>query len=471
MKKTKIIATIGPASDNKETLKEMINSGCDVIRINLSHANREYCDKVIRLIREIEEELYKPIGIMLDTNGPSVRLDEIKEQKVFLTKDREIKLYNFPVLCNNMQISVNYCEIVNDLEIGDKLLLSDGMVELEVIDLFDDYVLCKVIKEGYIYSKQTVHLKDKSFNIPFMNEEDRDSILYGINNNVDFIALSYVRDEQDVLMVIDMLIENENEHTGIISKIENSSALNNLDEILKVSDGVMVARGDLGIELSLERLPYFQKTILSKACEYEKIGIVATDLLMTMENNSVPSRAEVSDIYNAVMDKCDAVMLSGETTTGNYPVECVKTMAKVIVSAEEDFDYIENLSETLRGTKQDITSSIAYSVVDSSLRLLTSAIIANTNSGYTAKKISHFRPNCPILGLSPSNDTIHALTLVYGVIPLLTNECQSTDTIVKMCVRVAKKELSLFENDLVIVTGGFPISNKNTNFMKIEIVE
>ena len=471
MKKTKIIATIGPASNNKETLIEMVNNGCNVIRINLSHADKEYCDKAISLIRKVEKELNKPIGIMLDTNGPSVRLDEIKEEKVFLTKDKEIKLYNFPVLCNNTQISVNYSEIVNDLVVGDILLLSDGMVELEVIDLFNDYVLCKIVKEGYIYSKQTVHLKDKSFNIPFMNELDYESILYGINNDVDFIALSYVRDEQDVLMVVDMLIENGNDHIGIISKIENANALNNLDEILKVSDGVMVARGDLGIELSLERLPYFQKTILAKAREYEKIGIVATDLLMTMENNSIPSRAEVGDIYNAVMDKCDAVMLSGETTTGNYPIECVKTMAKVIESAEEDFDYIENLNETLRGTKQDITSSIAYSVVDSALRLRTSAIIANTNGGYTAKKISYFRPNCVILGLSPNIDTVHTLTLVYGVMPILTNECQSTDTIVKMCVKVAKKALSLIENDLVIVTGGFPISNKNTNFMKIEVID
>ena len=180
MKKTKIIATIGPSSNDKETLKEMINEGVDVIRINLSHADKDYCDEVISKVREIEKELNKPIGIMLDTNGPSVRLDEIKEEKVFLSLDKEIKLYNFPVLCNNTQLSVNYCEVVNDLTIGDILLLSDGLVELEVIDLFNDYVLCKVIKEGYIYSKQTVHLKERSFNIPFMNREDQQSILYGI---------------------------------------------------------------------------------------------------------------------------------------------------------------------------------------------------------------------------------------------------------------------------------------------------
>lgn len=470
MKKTKIIATIGPNSNNKETIREMVLSGCDVIRINLSHASSKFCDDVIDLVREIERELNKPIGIMLDTNGPSVRLDEIKEEKVFLKKDREIKLYSYPVLCNNTQISVNYGEIVSDLEIGNVLLLNDGTVSIEVIDIFEDYVLCKIIDEGYIYSRQSVHLKNGSFNIPFMNKPDYDSILYGIKKNIDFLALSYVRDEQDVLMVVDMLIENGNSHMAIISKIETANAVNNIEEILKVSDGVMVARGDLGIELSLERLPYFQKTILNHAREQEKISIVATDLLESMENNDQPSRAEVSDIYNAVMDKCDAVMLSGETTTGNYPIEAVKTMTRVIESAEEDFDYLDNLNMTLRDIKQDITSSIAYSVVDSSLRLSTSAIIANTNSGYTARKISHFRPMCPVLGLSPSIETIRLLTLVYGIIPVQTNECQSTDTIVKMCVKVAKKTLNLVDNDIVIVTGGFPISNKNTNFMKIEVI-
>lgn len=469
MKKTKIIATVGPSSSNKEVLKEMILNGVDVVRINLSHASKDFQEETINKVREIEKELNKPVGIMLDITGPNIRLDEIKENKVYLTKDKEIKLYSYPVLCNNTQISINFSNIVDELKPGDKIYLSDGTIELEVIELELDYVLCKINNSGYIYSKQSVHF-NRNVNLPFISQKDKEDILRAIELNIDFLALSFVRDEQDVLEVVDMLIENENNHISIISKIENASALNNLEEILKVSDGVMVARGDLAIEMSLERLPFFQKTILEKAREYEKISIIATDFLMTMENNSIPSRSEVSDIYNAVMDKCDAVMLSGETTIGEYPVECVKTMNKVILSAEEDFDYEENLIKTLRDTKQDITSSIAYSVVDSSLRLNTSAIIANTNSGYTAQKISHFRPRVPILGLSPSEDTIHNLTIVYGVTPILTNECKSTDTIVKMCVNEAIKKLNLIDNDIVIVTGGFPISNKNTNFMKIEII-
>lgn len=470
VKKTKIIATVGPSSASSEVLEQMINEGADVIRINLSHADFDFCDDIINKVRKIEKDLNKPIGIMLDTTGPAIRLDKLKEEKVFLLKDKELKIFNYHVLCNNTQLSFNNPEVVDELLVGDVLLLSDEAVELEVVDKKNDYVVCRVNKDGEISSCQSVHLREKIFNLPFLNEEDIEGIMYGINHNVDFLALSCVRDEQDILEVVDMLIENDNNHCELIAKIENARAIENLEEIAKVSDGLMVARGDLGIEMSIEKLPLYQKNILKVARKYEKIGIVATDLLMSMENNAYPSRAEVSDVYNAIVSQCDAVLLSGETTIGNYPVETVKAMTKIIESAEEDFDYIDNLQETLRSTKQNVTSSIAYSVVDSSLRLNARCIIANTNSGYTARLISHFHPKCPIIGLSPSLNAIRGLTLVYGVIPLLSDECQSTDAIVDMCLETATKKLNLEEDNVVIITGGFPISNKNTNFMKIEII-
>ena len=291
MKKTKIIATVGPSSSSREVLKEMIREGSDVIRINLSHADFEFCDEIIDKVREIERELNKPIGIMLDTTGPCVRLDELKEEKALLVENKELKIFNYHVICNNTQLSVNNPEIVNDLDVEDILLLSDGTIELEVIEKHNDYVVCRVNKGGYIYSKQSLHLREKSFKLPFLCEEDIDGIMYGIKKNVDFLALSCVRNEQDVLEVIDLLIENGNDHIEVISKIENAISIENIDEIVKVSDGLMVARGDLGIEMSLEKLPLYQKTILQKAREYEKIGIVATDLLMSMGNNSYPSRA------------------------------------------------------------------------------------------------------------------------------------------------------------------------------------
>ena len=471
MKKTKAIITVGPSSQDISILRELVKSGADVIRINLSHADRPFCDDIIKKVRKLEEELERPIGIMLDTDGPSVRLDRFKEEVVTVEKDKQIKLYRYPVICNNTQFSVNYDNIIEELDIGDILLIGDGLVELEVIDITLDYALLNVTISGEIRSNQTVHVKGKTFKMPFISEKDRKGILYAIKKNIDFIALSYVRDEQDILEVTDMLIENEDNHINIIAKIENESAIEYLDDILKVSDGVMVARGDLGIELSMEKLPYYQKLILKKAREYEKTAIVATDFLHSMEDNSRPARSEISDIYNAVMDNCDAIMLSGETTIGNYPVEVVETLTKVVLSAEEDFNYQENLQETLRNTKNDITSNIAYSVVDSSIRLKASSIITNTNSGYTALKISYFRPNCSILALSPNVDTTRLLTINYGIIPVLTTECKSTDTIVNMCTKKAINMFNYEGGEIVIITGGFPISNKNTNFMKIEVIE
>ena len=470
MKKTKMIITIGPSSMDIDILREMVLKGVDVVRINLSHADFKFCDEAILKVRKLERELNRPIGIMLDTDGPSVRLDKFIEGKATLEVGKIVKLYGYPVICNNTQFSVNYEKMLDEIEVNDELLLSDGAVILKVQELHNDYALLEVIVGGDIKSNQTVHIKNKSFKMPFVSKKDYDGIIYGIKNNVDFLALSYVRTEQDVLEIADILIENDNNHINIISKIENSSALENLDEIAKISDGLMVARGDLGIEMSLEKLPFFQKQIIKKALEYEKTSIVATDFLLSMEENMRPARSEVSDIYNAVMDKCDAIMLSGETTIGKHPIEVVETMTKTLMSAEEDFDYNANLEETLNNIKNDITSNIAYSVVSSSMRLHASAIITNTNSGYTAFQISHYKPVCPILGLSPIMETTRLLTINYGVIPILSNECKSTDTIVNMCTRKAVEYLHLEGGEVVVITGGFPIHTKNTNFMKIEVI-
>ncbi len=471
MKKTKIIGTIGPTSFDMNVMRDMLNNGMDVVRINLSHATVDFCDKTIKMVRELEEELHRPIGIMLDLDGPSVRLDKFIEGSVNLEEGKEIKLYNYPVICNNIQFSVNYENISHELEKGDILLLSDGKVELEVVESLNDYAVLKVNAGGEIKSNQTVYFRNKKLKLPFISDKDREGILYAINKNIDFLALSYVRDEQDVLEVADILIENENNHINLIAKIENSSALENLEEIIKVSDGVMVARGDLAIEVSFEKLPYFQKTILAKAKECEKVGIVATDFLMSMEENPRPSRSEISDIYNAVMDSCDAILLSGETTIGKYPALAVETLSKVILSAEEDIDYNDNLMDIYENNLDDITSNIAYSVLLSATKLNAKCIVANTYSGFTALKISQTRCKTPILGLSPIQETVRLLTINYGVLPKLTTEWKSTDTIIKMSTTEAVKVFDLEENDIIVITGGFPISNKNTNFMKIEVVE
>lgn len=470
MKKTKIIATIGPSSFDINVLKEMVINGADVIRINLSHADFKFCDKTIKMVREIEKKLDRPIGIMLDLCGPSVRVDKFIEKTAIFQKDKEIKLYNYPVICNNTQFSVNYPDYIKHLSIDDEVLLNDGKVVLKVTGIENDYVNLLVLEGGPVRSNETIYLRNKTIPMPFLNDKDNAAILYGIKKNIDFLALSYVRDEQDVLKVIDMLIEHDNNHIEVISKIENMSAINNLEEIIKVSDGVMVARGDLAIEVSFEKLPTLSKMILNKSREYEKIGIVATDFLLSMEEELRPARSEITDIYNAVMDKCDAILLSGETTVGKHPTLAVDTLSKILASAEEDFDYETNIKETFQNSLNDITSNIAYSVATTAKNLNSRCIITNTNSGYTALKISHIKCSCPIIAFSPNIDTLRLLTINYGVIPKKSVECKSTDTIVKMCLKKAKNEFDFEDGDIVIITGGFPINTKNTNFMKIEVI-
>lgn len=471
MKKTKLITTICQDTCSYDELKEIINAGTDVIRVNLSYANKEFCDNIITSVRKLELELNKPIGIMLDINGPSVRLTDLNEEEVFLKLDKKVKIYNYPVLCNDNQLCTNTENITSLLEVGDVLMLSDDEVEMVVRELTNDYLSCQVIKEGYIHSREEIHLKNRNFKLPFLDKDDYDSIMYCIEKKIDFMTLSCVNDEQDVLSVSDMLIENHDDHIQLISKIETQDALDNLESIVKASDGVMIDRSDLSLEAEIEKLPLYQKTILSMARKYEKTGIIASDMLMDITESTRPERSLVIDIYNAVLDNCDAILLSGRTDKGEFPIETISMMNKILESAEEDFDYLDNLSQTIRDTKQDITSSIAYSVVDSSIRLKTKAIIANTNSGYTAKKISYFRPICPIIGLSPNIETVRTLTLTYGVIPIISDECKTTDQIVKMCAKKATEALGLLPQDIVVITGGFPVSSKNTNFMKIEVIE
>lgn len=468
MKKTKIVATLGPSSSDIKVIEEMVREGVDVFRINLSYSTQTDCDSYIEKIREVSKKTKKILGIMLDLDGPSIRIDNLIEDKVFLDIGKEIKFYNYHVVCNNTQLSTNYNNLVELVKINDIISIGNGDVKLKVIDINSDNFLCNVVDSGYIKSNQTIHVKESYLKMPFINEKDYDNIMYAINKNIDFLALSYVRDEQDVLSVIDMLIENENDHISLISKIETEEGYNNIDSILKVSDGVMVARGDLGVNVPFEKLPYYQKEILKKANEYQKLSLVATDLLKSMVNEKSPSRAEAADIYNIILDKADSLVLSDETTIGNYPVLSVKVMSKILEEAEEHFDYRDNLDKNYKEGNDDVTSTIAYSVVDSGLLLGVNCILANTMSGYTAKKISCFKPKSLILGLSPNKDTLTSLTLNYGIIPVLVKKYKNSEEIPEICITKYKEVMNYHEGDTVIITGGLPSVGQNTDFMKIE---
>ncbi len=470
MKKTKIICTIGPSSDSREMILKMMEEGMDVARINMSYASHDQARNIIYTIRELNKELGKNIGVLIDTKGPELCLKTFKDGEVRLEEDDTIILTSKEVSDNDSKFIVNYPGLNQDVKKGDKILLEEGKIELVVIDETLDDVICRVVSGGTIKNNIGLNIPDVNLNIDFLSIADKNDIAFASSIDADYIALSFVRNANDVLDVNDLLISLRNEHMQIISKIENRSAVENLDNIIKVSDGIMVARGDLGVETSFEEVPHLQKKIVKASLKANKICIVATQMLSSMQYTNRPTRAEVSDVANAVIESVDAVMLSGETAIGMHPLETLKAMKKIIVNMEDNLEYDKPIERQDEDVLDDITIIIASSVVDSANKLKSAAIVASSISGYTAKKISSFRPRCPIIVTTPSAQTARSLSLNYGTIPVVTPMFNSTDDIVSNGLNEVKKLIPL-ENDTVIITGSFPSDIHNTNFMKIEKIK
>lgn len=469
MNKTKIIATIGPASSDKAILREMINTGLDVVRINLKHASYEFCKDIIKKINELNLELNKTIAVMLDTRGPEVRIGKFLGGEAYLKKDSKIRIYMNELLGDSTKFSVNYPGLINDVKYDTILKLDDGLIELKVLDKGEDYLLCQVLNDGVIKDNKGMNVLGIHLNIPFLSEKDKEDIKFACENNVDFIALSFVESSENILEVNDLLIHYGNDHIGIIAKVENERALDEIDDIIRLSEGVMVARGDLGVELPLEKVPGVQKMIINKCHLEGKISIVATELLSSMETVIRPTRAEVSDVANAVLDGTDAVMLSGETTTGKYPVETLQTMEKIIKAAEVNIDYLGLLEKAIKTEDNDVTGILSYNVAETSTRLNCKAIIAPTVSGYTARKISRFKPKCPIIASTPNIDTAKSLMLHFGVCPVIIEELKTFDRIINHARKITTDLIEINSGDKIIITGGYPFKEiKHTNFMKIE---
>ena len=469
MKKTKIIATIGPASSTKETLRDMINNGMNIARINMTHADHTFCDKVIKTIRELNKDLNKNVAIMLDTKGPDITTGKFENGMAFLKQGDKIRIYRDELLGDCTKFSTSYPNIVDELDIDSIVKINDGLLELKVVGLSEDSLICEVVTGGCIYDNKGINIIGQRLKVPFLTEKDKNDIDYACKQKVDLLALSFISSSEEILEVNDILINNKNDNIRIIAKIENERALDDIEEIIKVSDAIMVARGDLGVELPLEKLPGIQKNIINKCHEYGKVSIIATEMMSSMETSIRPTRAEVSDVANAVIDGVDAVMLSGETTVGKCPVSALSMMYKIIESAEEDINYYSMTDKAMSTEKQDITSSIAYSVVDSSHRLKIKTIVTPTMSGYTAKKISRFRPICPIIALSPDKNVVMELSMYYGIYAYLIEEVSSFDKMMDLCKKIAKEKCDVYSSDKIIITGGYPFKNSNhTNFMKIE---
>lgn len=467
MKKTKIICSIGPSSCNVDVMERMVYAGMNVARINFSHATLEEKQNVINTVKEVRKRTGEHIAILYDTKGPEFRNGMLENGEIKLVNGKTIRIVKESVLGNEERFSVNHPQALDSLKVGDVVLLENGLMKIEIISIEEDGVTGKITAGGILGNKKSLNVPGVTLDIPFISDTDREDLIYACLNEGDFIALSFVNTRDDVLEARKIFKEYGREDIKVISKIESAMGFENLDEILEVSDGIMVARGDLGVEVPLQALPFYQKTIIRKCREVGKICIVATEMLESMKKSVRPTRAEVSDIANAVLDGTDAVMLSGETTTGHHPVEVVKYMAEICENAEGYYNYD---SEFASVRKIDITETIAKSVVDSTSMLDVKAIVVATMSGYSARKISNLKPRSLILATCPSDKVARSLALNWGVYSKVVNVYNSTDEIVDDAKKRVTEFLDLNKKDIIVITGGFPnnTDTKVTNFMKIE---
>jgi pyruvate kinase len=469
MKKTKIICSIGPASCNPTVMEQMVKNGMNVARINFSHATKEEKENVVAVVKDVRKKTNVPIGILYDTKGPEFRNGNLENGEIELIEGKTIKIVKENILGNTQRFSVNYPDAIDSLEIGSIILLENGLMKIEVIEKDKDSVTCKIINGGILGNKKSLSVPGVHLNIPFISDIDKEDIIYACKHDGDFLALSFVSTKEDVLEVRKILKQYEREDLKIISKIESVTGIENIDSIIEVSDGIMVARGDLGVEAQMEDLPILQKMIIKKCREQGKIAVVATEMLESMKKSARPTRAEVSDVANAVLDGTDAVMLSGETTTGKYPIETVSFMANICENTEKHTDF--------RGTfdykKQiGLTQTISTCVVESAEMLNSKLIVAATISGFTARKISNLKPNCLILAACPNEAICRGLSLNYGVYTTHVPVLKTTDEVIKQSLIKAKEFINLEKDDTVIITGGFPNTGvtKTTNLMKIEVI-
>ena len=468
MKKTKIVCSIGPASNEADVMEQMVLAGMNVARINFTHATLEEKIKAVESVRECRKRTGKSIAILWDTKGPEFRGGMMENDGIDLVEGNTIRLVKEEVLGTSERISVNHPSAIDSLNVGNVVLLENAKMRIEVISKEEDGVTCKIIKGGHLGNRKSFSAPGIKLDIPFVGEADREDIKYACEHGGEFLALSFVSTKEDVLEVKEILKEYNREDLRIICKIESKLGIDNLEDILSVSDGAMVARGDLGTEIPSEEVPHMQKYIIATCRKLGKVAITATEMLETMMDNNRPKRAETSDIANAVLDGTDAVMLSGETTMGKHPIETVQAMANICEVAERyaKFDYISGREVN------DIQAAIAENVVESSNRLGGKLICAATISGKTAAVISNLKPEAPILALCPDEKAGRRLALNWGVYPADLKVCNSTDEVLNLSVEKAKEFMELNSGDKIVITGGFPNTdvNRTTNLMKIEVI-
>ena len=470
-RKTKIVCTLGPSTQSDDVLREMMLSGMNVARLNFSHGTHETHGVTIARVKRLREELGLPIGIMLDTKGPEIRLGDFAEGRVQLQKGQNFTLCAYDVPGTAERVSITYHGLINDVHEGSAILLDDGLVALTVIRVGEKEILCRVDNGGEVSNHKGVNAPGAELTMPFLSDTDRDDIRYGVEQGVDFVAASFTRCADDILEIRKLFGQKGGRDISIIAKIENTQGVQNIDEILRVSDGIMVARGDLGVEIPLEEVPVIQKMLIHKAYSSGKQVITATQMLESMSTNPRPTRAEATDVANAIYDGTSATMLSGETAAGMYPVEALRTMARIAQRAEADINYIKRFKERESERTPDVTNAISHATVTSAHDLGATAILTVTKSGRTARMISKYRPNCPILCCAMDERVCRRLALSWGVIPLLIEEAHNTDELFERAVQAGEKAKLLHDGELVVMTAGVPLGiSGTTNLMKVHVV-
>ncbi len=475
MKKTKIVCTLGPASSSDEILRELMKNGMDVARQNFSHGDHESHKKTFLQVKRIRDELGLPVAALLDTKGPEVRVGLFKDGKVMLSDKGTFTLTTAECTGDENRISITYKELPGDIEIGTKILIDDGLIELKVTGIEPceggTDIITQVVHGGIISNNKSCNFPGRKLSMPYVSERDKSDIIFGCEMGFDFVAASFVRSDEDILEIRKILQENGGSAIKIIAKIENQDGVDNIDDIIRVSDGIMIARGDMGVEIDFEELPRIQKMLIKKGYNAGKQVITATQMLDSMVKNPRPTRAETTDVANAIYDGTSAIMLSGETAAGAYPIEAVRTMVKIAETTERTIDYRKRFRQRDDDANLNVTNAISHATVTTAMDLNAKAILTVTQGGNTAKLLSKFRPYQPILGCTPLEKTWRQLNLSWGVIPILAEEKDNSDELFNHAVTRAEEEGYLESGDLVVITAGVPLGVPGTtNLMKVHVV-
>ena len=470
MRKTKIVCTLGPSTDDENVLRQLMLEGMSVARMNFSHGSHEEQKKRLDMVKKLREELELPVAALLDTKGPEIRIGDIEGGKAELKKGQTFVLTTEDIVGNAEIVSITYKQLYKDVKPGDSILIDDGLIGMEVQKIEGEEIVCQVKNGGFISNHKGVNVPGVELKMPFVSQKDYEDIVFAAEQDYDFIAASFTRTANDILEIRKILEEKGGQYIHIIAKIENMQGVENCEEILRVADGIMIARGDMGVEIPLEEVPVIQKKLIRMALKASKPVITATQMLDSMIKNPRPTRAETSDVANAIYQGTGAIMLSGETAAGAYPVEAVRTMARIAERTEKDIDYSREFKPRRLAERPDVTSAISHATCTTAMDLNAAAIVAVTKSGRTVGRIAKYRPSCPVIGCATHSRVCRQLSLMWGVIPVEMQEEETADELFDHAVKLTEDKGLISRGDLVVITAGVPLGlSGTTNMLKVQV--